>query len=93
MLIYCKVEWKYLLELLHPLHNLLILRLGEVAVVPTSVPWVARVKSESMLRVLLAYEEPPDCPQASLGNGGSHLCHVVHQHLKNVISSQCMKLT
>ena len=51
---YCKAEWKYLLELLHPLHNLLILWLGEVAVVPTSVPWVARMKSESMMVVLLA---------------------------------------
>ena len=35
-----------LVELLHPLHNLLILRLGEIVIVTTSVPWVARVKSE-----------------------------------------------
>ena len=90
---YYKAEWKYLLELLHPLHNLLILWLGEVVVVATGVPWVARVKSESILGVLLALVELPDCPQTSLRDGGSHLCHVVHQHLKNVNSSRCMKLT
>ena len=77
-----------LIELLHPLHNLLILWLGEVVIVPASVPWVARVKSESMMGVL----EAPDGPQASLGNGGSHFCHMVHQHLQNLNLSQCLSL-
>ena len=92
---YCKTEWKYLLvELLHPLHNLLILWLGEVVIVPASVPWVARMKSESMMGVLGA----PDGPQASLRNGGSHFCHMVHQHLQLIVNfSQCrilcLKLT
>ena len=77
-----------LIELLHPLHHLLILWLGEVVVVPSSVPRVARVKPESMMGVL----EAPDRPQASLGNGGSHFCHVVHQHLQNVNFSKSLTL-
>ena len=80
-----KVEWKYLLELLDPFHNLLILWPGQVVIIPSSVPRVARVKPESMMEVL----ESPDCPEASLRDGGSHLCHVVHQHL-NVNSSQSL---
>merc|ERR1712117_28763 len=59
-----------LIELLHPLHNLLVLWLGEVVVVATSVPRVARVKS--------------DRPQASLRNGGSYFCHMVYQHVIEV---------
>ena len=75
---FTKNIWGHSLELLHPLHDLLILWLGEISIVSTGVPRVARVKPEVMRDVL---EVAPDRPETSLRNGGSHLCHVVHQHL------------
>merc|ERR1712180_369872 len=35
-----------------------------------------------MMEVL---EVAPDRPETSLGNGGPHLCHVVHQHVVEVL--------